>query len=103
MRRNNFDKLKLFWAILRKRKNPRPVFRCGLYDIGDDANVHLIFPTRQAPATRPRLSASAFKRNHWAPDDIAAGPTERKEAIDVFRCSAARDPVGLLLSPKPSP
>ena len=26
MRRNDFDKLKLFWAILRKMKNPRPAF-----------------------------------------------------------------------------
>jgi hypothetical protein len=50
MQRNSFDKLKLLRPIVvSKMKNPLPVFRRGFYDVGDDVNVPLICPTRQAP------------------------------------------------------
>jgi hypothetical protein len=68
MQRNGFDKLKLPGPIvLPKTKNPLPVSRRGLYDIGDDVCVPLICPTRQALCDLVRsipVCASTFKRNH---------------------------------------
>jgi hypothetical protein len=53
MQRKRFDDLKL---SLRKApaamKSPLPVSRRGRYDIGDDVDVPLICPTRQAQRIR---------------------------------------------------
>jgi hypothetical protein len=50
MQRNRFDHLKLSLRIaLPSIKSPLPVSGRGLYDIGDDVDVPLICPTRQAP------------------------------------------------------
>jgi len=54
MHRNQFDHLKLSLRIASPQtKSPLPVFRRGPYDIGDDGDVPLICPTRQAQKIRP--------------------------------------------------
>jgi hypothetical protein len=49
MQRNRFDHLKLSLRIAPPpTKCPLPVSRRGRYDIGDDVDLPLICPTRQA-------------------------------------------------------
>src|SRR3981189_3813481 len=106
MQRNKFDELKLLTDIvLHRTKNPLPVSRRGLYDICDDVVLPLICPTRQA------LCDLVWPILVWRIDIYAksldAGwqigrPPERKEAIDVFRCYRARNPVGPVPCGKPS-
>jgi hypothetical protein len=51
-------------------KNPLPIFRRGLYDISDDADVPLICPTRQV---RELLSFAPVRKQEQAAPGIAKG------------------------------
>jgi hypothetical protein len=58
MQRNQFDNLKLSLPIAPPpMKSPLPVSRRGRYDIGDDVDVPLICPTRQAQKIRSPFKA----------------------------------------------
>ena len=82
-------------------KSPLPVSRRGLYDIVDDVDVPLICPTRQAQ--KRLFGAPTFKMETVGVGvQPANDPSDRKEAVNVFRRYRARDPVRLVLCGKPS-
>jgi len=67
MQRNQFDNLKLSLPIAPPpMKSPLPVSRRGRYDIGDDVDVPLICPTRQAQKIRHRRFKWKALSKPWA-------------------------------------
>jgi len=72
MQRNWFDHLKLSLRIASSQtKSPLPVSRRGPYDIGDDPDVPLICPTRQAQAIS---SDTGIERKLWALERTSQRP-----------------------------
>src|SRR3954468_11282900 len=98
MQQDTFDHLKLPLRIAPpETKSPLPVFRCGPYDIGNDVDVPLICPTRQA---QKALRHTDIKWKLWALERNAL--SDRTEAVDVLCRYRPRGPVRLVLCSKPS-
>jgi hypothetical protein len=90
----------VFADNLAQNKNPLPIFRRGLYDIGDDVDVPLICPTRQvqeAVLLRPRGKSNELIGRRTA----RQRRIESQGGVDVFRCCHARDLVRLVLCGRP--
>jgi len=67
MQRNWFDHLKLSLRMASPQiKSPLPVSRRGPYDIGEDLDVPLICPTRQAWKNRFGTPASNGSFGRWS-------------------------------------
>src|SRR5437879_11989700 len=64
-------------------KNPLPILRRGLYDIGDDVSMPLIRPTRQAQKF-VWFSARTIGRTHWALRRQSNASSDCKEASMYF-------------------
>src|SRR5439155_9473661 len=78
----------VFTDSLTQMKNPLPILRRGLYDIGDDVSMPLIRPTRQAQ----NLFGSARGRSdeligRWGGKTTPHRIARRRRCISLLPCS----------------